>query len=223
MTLRVTPPAHPVPARAAKWPKIPPTWHQNGSKMEPKWSQLGTKMEQNGANMGQNFEKKSVQKSNATKKRAEPHSLPPVEPKKWPTWLQVGLQNQSKIDKKSMQKSIVFLMPLGIDFWVDFGGFGEAKSSQVGTKIDQKSLPIAKCDFLKRRLSELTSIFDPILVPTWLDFGTQNPPKSTQKSIPRGIKKMMHFCIDFWAILAPFWDPSWGHVGYFFRLQGGTL
>ena len=50
-----------------------------------------------------------------------------------------------------MQKSIVFLMPLGIDFWVDFGGFGEAKSSQVGTKIDQKSMPIAKCDFLKNR------------------------------------------------------------------------
>ena len=40
------------------------------------------------------------------------------------------------------------------------------------------------------------SIFDPILVPTWLHFGTQNPPKSTQKSIPRDIKKMIDFWID---------------------------
>ena len=32
---------------------------------------------------------------------------------------------------------------------------------------------------------------------------------------------MMFFCIDFWAILAPFWDPSWGHVGDFFDPGGG--
>ena len=53
------------------------------------------------------------------------------------------------------------------------------------------------------------SMFDPILVPTWLHFGTQNPPKSTQKSIPRGIQKMIDFWIDFLPKLAPFWDPSW--------------
>ena len=52
-------------------------------------------------------------------------------------------------------------------------------------------------------------MFDPILVPTWLHFGTQNPPNSTQKSIPRGIQKMIDFWIDFLAKLAPFWDPSW--------------
>ena len=32
-----------------------------------------------------------------------------------------------------------------------FGGFWKAKWSQIGTKIDQKSMPIAKCDFLKNR------------------------------------------------------------------------
>ena len=53
------------------------------------------------------------------------------------------------------------------------------------------------------------SMFDPILVPTWLHFGTQNPPKSTQKSIPRGIQKMIDVWIDFLLKLAPFWDPSW--------------
>ena len=55
------------------------------------------------------------------------------------------------MEKKSMQKSIKNLMHLGIVFREDFGGFWKAKWSQVGTKIDQKSMPIAKCDFLKNR------------------------------------------------------------------------
>ena len=54
------------------------------------------------------------------------------------------------------------------------------------------------------------SMFDPIWVPTWLHFGSQNLPKSNQKSIPRGIQKMINFRIDFLAKLAPCWDPSWG-------------
>ena len=71
-------------------------------------------------------------------------------------------------------------------------------------------------------ITDVFTIFDPILVPTWLHFGTQNPPKSIQKSIPRCIKKMMHFCIDFLIIVAPTGDPSWGHVGHFFAQGGGT-
>ena len=55
------------------------------------------------------------------------------------------------MENKSMHKSIKNLMHLGIDFWKDFGGFWEAKLSQVGTNIDQKSMPIAKSDFLKNR------------------------------------------------------------------------
>ena len=42
-------------------------------------------------------------------------------------------------------------MLLGIDLCKNFGGFWEAKWSQVGTQIDQKSMPIAKSDFLKNR------------------------------------------------------------------------
>ena len=34
--LRVTPPAHPGPALAPKWPKMAPSWHQIGSKNRPK-------------------------------------------------------------------------------------------------------------------------------------------------------------------------------------------
>ena len=49
-----------------------------------------------------------------------------------------------------MQKSIEKTMHLGIDFWKDFGGFLEAKWRHVGTKIDQKSMPTWKSDFLKK-------------------------------------------------------------------------
>ena len=41
-------------------------------------------------------------------------------------------------------------MHLGIDFWEDFGEFSEEKSRHVGTKIEQKSMPTSKSDFLKK-------------------------------------------------------------------------
>ena len=75
----------------------------------------------------------------------------------------------------------------------------------------------------KNRLSKLVLIFDPILVPTWFHFGSQNLSKSSQKSIPRCINFWIDFCIDFFSILAPSWDPSWGHVGHIFLQNGGTL
>ena len=28
---------------------------------------------------------------------------------------------------------------------------------------------------------------------------------------------MIEILMDFWTILAPFWEPSWSHVGHFFR------
>ena len=58
--------------------------------------------------------------------------------KRWPTWLQVGSQNGAKINQKSFQKSIIFLMPLGIDFWLDFDGFFVPKWSQIGVKMGSK-------------------------------------------------------------------------------------
>ena len=54
-----------------------------GLKMEPTWRQDGVKTA-----------KKSKKNANATKKRAEAHKAPPVEPKKRPTWLQVELPNR---------------------------------------------------------------------------------------------------------------------------------
>ena len=61
-----------------------------------------------------------------------------------------------------------------------------------------------------------------IWVPTWLHSGSQNRLKSFQKSIPRCIKFLIDFCIDFFSILAPSWDPSWGHVGHIFLQNGAT-
>ena len=38
--LRVSPPAHPVPALVPKCPKIAPTWPQHGAKIRPKTSKI---------------------------------------------------------------------------------------------------------------------------------------------------------------------------------------
>ena len=43
------------------------------------------------------------------------------------------------------------MMPLGIDFWEVVGRFLVEKWRHVGTKIDQKSMPSSKSDFLKNR------------------------------------------------------------------------
>ena len=141
LTLRVTPPAYPVPALAPKCSKIAPTWQQNGAnnfqnraqmgprgaQMEPKWRQDGVKTA-----------KKSTKKRQSNKKEGGPHSVAPLEPKKWPTWPQLGAQNKAKMAKKSIPQSIIFLMLLGIDFGMDFGGFLIPKRSQVGTKMGSK-------------------------------------------------------------------------------------
>ena len=51
-----------------------------------------------------------------------------------PTWLQLGSQNGAKMAKKLILTSIISMMPLGIDFWTDFGEVG----CQNGTKLAQK-------------------------------------------------------------------------------------
>ena len=71
-------------------------------------------------------------------------------------------------------------------------------------------------------LPKLRSIFDAFLVPTCLHFASQNPPKTLQKPTPRGTKILIDFCIAFLSFLAPFWDPSWGHVGHFFGPELGA-
>ena len=74
--------------------------------------------------------------------------------KRWPTWFQLGPQNGARIEKKSKQKSIKILMALGVKFLKDFGGFGMAKWSQVGTRIASKIDPN-----FERRCFEKTLFF----------------------------------------------------------------
>ena len=51
---------------------------------------------------------------------------------------------------KSMSKSIKKSMPFKIGFWIDSGWFLKEKWRHVGTKIEQKSMPTSKSDFLKK-------------------------------------------------------------------------
>ena len=74
-------------------------------------------------------------------------------------------------------------MPPGLGFWKDFGGFGEATWSQVGTNIDQKSMPIAKCDFLKKLCFSLGKTM--ILEVLGVQVGAKNRSKIDQKLKPK--------------------------------------
>ena len=103
------------------------------TKIEPKLSQDGSRRS-----------KKPKSNIDLTKKGLTCHSVPPSWRKMWPTWLQVGFQNRSQINKKSIKK----LICLGIDFWKDFGRFWKGKWKELATKIDSKSVPIAAIDFL---------------------------------------------------------------------------
>ena len=61
-------------------------------------------------------------------------------------------------------------------------------------------------------LPKLRSIFGAFLVPTWLHFASQNPPKTLPKPTPRGTKILIDFCIAFLSFMAPFWPPR-GQLG----------
>ena len=83
--------------------------------------------------------------------------------------------------------------------------------------------PKEKQGFFKKSFFEVGIDFCLILVPTWLHFSSQNPPKPFQKSIPRCIDFSIDFCIVFSSILLRFWKPTWSHVGHFFAQNTATL
>ena len=94
----------------------------------------------------------------------------------------------TKIEQKSMPKCIPFSIPFFDRFLVDFG-------TQLRPPETKKSLIFHRFSysFWKNRSSKLISIFDPVFAPTWLHFGSQNPPKSLQKPIPKTIKILIDF------------------------------
>ena len=63
--------------------------------------------------------------------------------------------------------------------------------------------------FSKNRFSKLISIFDPILAPTWLHFGSQNPPKSRLGGFLGRLQSVLEAS---WAVLGASWSvlgSSW--------------
>ena len=89
-----------------------------------------------------------------------------------------------------MQKWIKKSMPFKIVFCSDVGGFWEGKWRQVGTKIDQKSMQLAKSDFLKNRALAAAGA-------RFFRFGgSKLGAKINKKSMQKSIKKMMPSKID---------------------------
>ena len=97
-------------------------------------------------------------------------------------------QNRSKIDAKrhSILDSI---------FWSMCAPILLPTSTP---RIMKTTVFLRKNMLLKDRLSKLPSMFDPILVPTWLHSGIINRPNSHKKSIRGSIKKMIDFGDRFW-------------------------
>ena len=99
--------------------------------------------------------------------------------------------------KKSIQKSIIFLMPLGTDLWVDYGGFWCQNRAMLATKWDQKSMLTSKGHFSNFFFIRKNDVF-------WDPKGRSWEQKSTKKPSKNGIQDGMHLAIDFWAILVDF-------------------
>ena len=113
-----------------------------------------------------------------------------------------------------MPKCLPILTSFSDRFLIDF-------YSQLRPAEPSKSLFFLRKNnvFSKKRLSKLGSIWDAILMPTWLHFAFPNPPKSFKNTTRRGIQILVAFGFDFFSILAPFWEPSWSHVGHLFRAK----
>ena len=79
----------------------------------------------------------------------------------------------------------------------------------------------ARC--LKPRLSKLSSMFDPILVPTWLHFRTKTKQKIIQQSIPRGTTKMIEVGIVFFDHLRFILNAKLGSCWLVFDQNGAAL
>ena len=107
-----------------------------------------------------------------------------------PTGPQLGCQNPPKSLKNRCQDALYFAVYFLIDYWSIF-----APNLDL-LDLKKRCFPLEKSCFLKNCFSKLTSIFDPILDSTLLDFGIPNPPKSFQKSITRGTKHLINFGID---------------------------
>ena len=67
----------------------------------------------------------------------------------------------------------------------------------------------------------IRSILGSIWVPAWLQFGSQRPPKSYHKSIPRGINFVDRFLHRFFIDLGSFLEANLGPCWRLFRPKWG--
>ena len=143
--------------------------------------------------------------------------------------VQLGSQNGANLNKTSIKKSIIFWMPLGIDFWLDFGCQNGAKLAPKwdqtsisqktrknafgtsplvpnwvqGIQVGSKNQPKIDPNMESKMECILASIFDTF---QWIlggKLGGKMDQKSIQKGIGKRIQKRNDFSIDF----GKFW---WG-------------
>ena len=67
--------------------------------------------------------------------------------------------------------------------------------------------------FSKNHLLKITSFRVRFCKPTCLNFGSQNPSKSSKNRSPRGMKNLMNFYFDFWSVFDRFGFPLGGQDG----------
>ena len=114
------------------------------------------------------------------------------------------LPKTSKIHEKSMPRGIPSWPSIFDWFLIDFPSILQPLELSKSWFFQRKNKV-----FSKTRLSQFTSIFHSILMPTCFHFPSQNRPTSHKKSILTGIYFLMYFSIDFFSLLAQFWKPTW--------------
>ena len=103
-----------------------------------------------------------------------------------------------------MQKSIEKVMHLGIICCKDFDEFLKEKSKHVGTKIEQKSMPTSKSDFLKKPRFSLGKTM--ILRVQGFEVGGKNRSKIDEKMKSKREGVLGRICHRFWWV----WEAKLG-------------
>ena len=124
-------------------------------------------------------------------------------------------QNLSKIMPKSTKNRCQNVFRCWLRFFTVFERIFVVNPDPRNPKILKKSFVLQY--LVEIRLFKLRSVLVPMLVPTWLQFGTKNGPKSEPRAIKKEVQFLIDFLIDFSALLAPFWEPCWGHLGHLSR------
>ena len=137
LTLRVTPPAHPEPALAPKWPKMAPSWHPIGFKNRPKMGYpigLGAQKWGTPSALGPTIQKNRFKKATQQKRGRLPTASPLLSRKSG----QHGHKLSSKID----QKSIKNLCKYQSFFWCLLGSIYARNLADFWSQKEAKLRPI---------------------------------------------------------------------------------